>query len=170
MSKERTFIMVKPDGVQRGVVGQVISRFQRKGFKLVGLKFVEATQEQMESHYKEHKGKDFFPRIVGNMLKGPVCQMVFEGDFIVATSRKIIGATDPVQAEIGTIRGDFCGAKGKNIIHGSDSVESANREINLWFKPGEIHDFVDHHETWIYENVSKADVTSQPQELSKCPN
>ena len=96
--------------------------------------------------------------------------MVFEGDFIVATSRKIIGATDPVQAEIGTIRGDFCGAKGKNIIHGSDSVESANREINLWFKPGEIHDFVDHHETWIYENVSKADVTSQPQELSKCPH
>lgn len=132
---------------------------------MVGLKFVVATQEQMESHYEEHRGKDFFARIVGNMLKGPVCQMIFEGDFIVSTSRKIIGATDPAQAEIGTIRGDLCGAKGKNIIHGSDSVESAVREINLWFKPEEIHDFVDHHASWIYE----ADVTEKPQKILKCP-
>ena len=120
---------------------------------MVALKLVEATKEKMESHYEEHRGKDFFPRIVGNMLVGPVCQMVWEGDFVVLTSRKIIGATDPAQAEIGTIRGDLCGSKGKNVIHGSDSVESANREIALWFNKEEILDVVDHHESWIYENV-----------------
>eukprot|EP01098_Paradermamoeba_levis_P001464 TRINITY_DN11745_c0_g1_i1.p1 TRINITY_DN11745_c0_g1~~TRINITY_DN11745_c0_g1_i1.p1 ORF type:complete len:152 (+),score=59.65 TRINITY_DN11745_c0_g1_i1:89-544(+) len=139
MAEERSFIAVKPDGTQRRLVGEIISRFEKKGYTLVGLKLVHASQELAESHYAEHKGKGFFPKLVDFITSGPVIAMVWQGKGVVLTGRKLIGATDPLKSEPGTIRGDFGVEVGRNIIHGSDSVESANREIALWFKPEEVY-------------------------------
>ena len=120
-------------GVQRGLVGDIISRFERKGFKLIGLKMMQCTKEIAEEHYKDLKEKPFFPALVEYILSGPVVCMVWEGDGVVKSARKLIGATNPLEAEPGTIRGDFAIQVGRNVVHGSDSPENGERETAIWF-------------------------------------
>ena len=129
---ERTFIMIKPDGVQRGLVGEIIGRFEAKGFTLVGLKSLSVSRELAEEHYDVHKERPFFGGLVDFICSSPVVAMVWEGDGVVASARKLIGATNPLSAEPGTIRGDFGVSVGLNLIHGSDAIETAQKEINLW--------------------------------------
>ena len=148
---ERTYIMIKPDGVARGLVGQIIERFEWRGYKLTALKLFTPTKALLEEHYGEHKGKPFFEPLVNYMLMGPVVCMIWEGTDIVKTGRKMLGATKPLNSEPGTIRGDFSIDTGRNIVHGSDSVESAEREIKLWFKPEEIQKYKRDVDKWIYE-------------------
>jgi len=136
--KERTYIMIKPDGVQRGLIGKIIDRFETKGFKLVAMKLCQPGKAMFEKHYADLSKKKFFPGLVEYAASGPVCCMVWEGDNAVKTGRKMLGATRPFDSEPGTIRGDFCIDVGRNIIHGSDSVEAANHEIGLWFTPQEL--------------------------------
>ncbi|HEC89344.1 MAG TPA: nucleoside-diphosphate kinase, partial [Thermoplasmatales archaeon] len=138
MVKRRTFVMIKPDGVQRGLVGEVISRFERKGIKIVGMKFMSVSGELAEKHYGVHRGKPFFEPTVKYITSSPVVAMVLEGENVIETVRRMMGKTDPMEAEIGSIRGDYGQFIGRNIIHGSDSVETAEFEINLWFKPEEL--------------------------------
>ena len=151
MAKERTYIMIKPDGVQRGLIGQIITRFETKGFKLVAMKLAQPGREQFEKHYSDLSSKPFFGGLVDYASSGPVCCMVWEGDNAVLTGRKMLGATKPFDSEPGTIRGDFCIDVGRNVIHGSDSVESANKEIALWFEDKELVDWTSHSEKWVYE-------------------
>ncbi|CDW86855.1 nucleoside diphosphate kinase [Stylonychia lemnae] len=132
-ARERTFIMVKPDGVQRGLVGEILSRFEKKGFKLVGLKMDQPGKEKFEQHYADLSSKPFFAGLVNYAASGPVVAMVWEGHNVVKTGRKMLGATRPDDSEPGTIRGDLAIDVGRNVIHGSDSVDSANKEIALWF-------------------------------------
>lgn len=148
---ERTYIMIKPDGVQRGFVGEIITRFEKKGFKLLALKLFSPTKQLLEEHYKDLKEKPFFPKLLEYMLMGPVVCMVWQGREVVKTGRKMLGATNPLNSEPGTIRGDYCIESGRNIIHGSDSVESAEREIKLWFKPEELQTYNKDNEKWLYE-------------------
>ena len=143
--------MIKPDGVQRGLVGEIISRFEKRGYKLVAMKFMQASKEHLEKHYADLVGRPFFNGLVQYMSSGPVVPMVWEGDDIVDTGRAIIGATNPLQSAPGTIRADYCIKVGRNVIHGSDSVPSAEKEIALWFKPEEIADYQNCTESWIYE-------------------
>jgi nucleoside-diphosphate kinase len=131
---ERTFLMIKPDGVQRGLVGEIIQRLETKGFTLVGLKMMNVSRELAEKHYAVHKERPFFGSLVDFITSSPVVAMVWEGDGVVASARKIIGATNPLNAEPGTIRGDFGISVGRNLIHGSDALETAQTEVNLWFK------------------------------------
>ena len=137
-TRERTFIMIKPDGVQRGLIGPIIGRFEQKGFKLVAMKLCAPGKAHFEKHYADLSSKGFFAGLVSYASSGPVCAMVWEGDNAVATGRKMLGATKPFDSAPGTIRGDYCIDVGRNIIHGSDSVDSANHEIGLWFKPEEL--------------------------------
>nr|WP_263013001.1 nucleoside-diphosphate kinase [Ancylothrix sp. D3o] len=148
---ERTFLAIKPDGVQRGLVGQIISRFESKGFTLVGLKLMNVSREKAEQHYGEHKEKPFFAGLVDFITSGPVVAMVWEGKGVVASARKIIGATNPLNSEPGTIRGDYGIDIGRNIIHGSDAVETAQREIALWFNDSELAGWEPTLTKWIYE-------------------
>ena len=134
----RTFAMVKPDGVQKGLVGEIISRFEKKGLKMVALKIMKITPELAEKHYGEHKGKPFFADLVNFITSGPVAAMVLEGENVIPTVRTMMGATNPQDAAPGTVRGDFALTIDENIIHGSDSPESAIREIGLFFKEEEI--------------------------------
>jgi len=136
MATERTFIMVKPDGVQRGLVGEIVSKFERKGFKLVAAKFMEVSRPLAEEHYAEHKERPFFGSLVEFITSSPVFAMVWEGENCIATARQMMGKTNPSEALSGTIRGDFGLSIGMNIVHGSDSPESAKREIALWFPEG----------------------------------
>jgi len=149
--KERTYIMIKPDGVQRGLVGQIIKRFEQKGFKLAAMKLCMPGKEMFEKHYADLSSKPFFPSLVEYAASGPVCCMVWEGDNAVKTGRKMLGATKPFDSEPATKRGDFCIDVGRNVCHGSDSVESANREIALWFKPEELISWSGHSDAWVYE-------------------
>ena len=136
--------MIKPDGVQRGLIGPIVTRFEQKGFKLVAMKLCTPGKALLEQHYADLSGKGFFKGLIEYMNSGPVCAMVWEGDNAVATGRKMLGATKPFDSAPGTIRGDFCIDVGRNIIHGSDSVESANKEIALWFKSEELNNWVSH--------------------------
>jgi nucleoside-diphosphate kinase len=136
-SAERTYVMVKPDGVQRGLVGEILSRFERKGFTLKGLKLFQCPEDLAKEHYGDLSAKPFFPDLVGYICSGPVVCMIWEGKGVVASARKLIGATNPLESEPGTIRGDFAVEVGRNVIHGSDSVENGEREIGLWFGSGE---------------------------------
>ncbi|MGD6845139.1 nucleoside-diphosphate kinase [Bacillus infantis] len=135
---EKTFLMVKPDGVQRNLVGEIVSRFEKKGFQLAGGKLMVITKELAEQHYGEHKERPFFGELVDFITSGPVFAMVWEGENVIATARQMMGSTNPKDAAPGTIRGDFAVTVGKNIIHGSDSPESAEREIGLFFNESEI--------------------------------
>ncbi|NMF62127.1 nucleoside-diphosphate kinase [Brasilonema octagenarum] len=135
---ERTFLAIKPDGVQRGLVGEIIRRFEEKGFTLVGLKLLKVSQELAQEHYDVHRERPFFAGLVDFITSGPVVGMVWEGEGVVASARKIIGATNPLSAEPGTIRGDLGINIGRNLIHGSDAVETAQREVSLWFKEEEL--------------------------------
>lgn len=148
---ERTFIAIKPDGVQRRLVGEVISRFEEKGFTLVGLKLMNVSRELAENHYDVHKGKPFFDGLMKFITSGPVVAMVWEGDGVVAAARKIIGATNPLTAEPGTIRGDYAVSVGRNLIHGSDAIETANREISLWFKEEDLIGWEPSIMSWLVE-------------------
>ena len=148
---ERTFLMIKPDGVQRGLVGKIIQRFEERGFKLVAMKFFSPPKELLEKHYDDLELKPFFPGLIKYMLMGPVVPMVWEGTNAVATGRKMLGATKPFDSNPGTIRGDFAIDVGRNIIHGSDSVETAKREIGLWFSEAEVNEWKPAQFDWVYE-------------------
>ena len=150
-ARERTFIMIKPDGVQRGLIGAIMQRFEAKGFKLVAMKLCAPGKAHFEEHYSDLSSKGFFAGLVEYASSGPVCAMVWEGDNAVLTGRKMLGATKPFDSAPGTIRGDFCIDVGRNIIHGSDAVESANKEIALWFKDEELCSWADHSAKWVYE-------------------
>eukprot|EP00597_Dinobryon_sp_UTEXLB2267_P001285 CAMPEP_0170058938 /NCGR_PEP_ID=MMETSP0019_2-20121128/1377_1 /TAXON_ID=98059 /ORGANISM="Dinobryon sp., Strain UTEXLB2267" /LENGTH=142 /DNA_ID=CAMNT_0010264011 /DNA_START=153 /DNA_END=581 /DNA_ORIENTATION=+ len=142
--------MIKPDGVQRGVVGNIISRFESKGYLLKALKLTTPDQQTLEEHYKDLREKSFFPKLMKYMSSGPVVAMVWEGKNAVKTGRVMLGATNPLESAPGTIRGDYAIDVGRNICHGSDSVESAEREISLWFKEG-LNEYSSHSKDWIYE-------------------
>lgn len=148
---EKSFIMVKPDGVQRGLVGTIIKRFEKKGYKMSAIRMLNATEEMLKDHYKDLSEKPFFNSLIKQMQKGPVVAMVWEGVEIVKQGRKLIGETNPLESPVGTIRGEFCLETGRNLIHGSDSVASANREINIWFKPEDLVQWNHHSKEWIYE-------------------
>ncbi len=149
---ERTFVMVKPDGVQRGLAGEIISRFERRGLKLVALKMLQIDRDLAERHYREHRDKPFFENLVKYITSGPVVAMVLEGPNVIATVRDMLGATQPAKALAGTIRGTYAVDVGRNIVHGSDSPESAAREIGLFFAESELLTWDRALETWIYES------------------
>lgn len=142
--------MIKPDGVQRGLVGDIVGRFEKKGFKLVSAKLMQVPTALAEEHYGEHKERPFFGELVEFITSAPVFAMVWEGEEVIKTSRNMIGATNPQEATPGSIRGDFALTVGKNIVHGSDSPESAEREINLWFEDKEIVSYDKQDKDWIY--------------------
>ena len=149
---ERTFVMVKPDGVQRGLVGDVVARFEERGLKLVGAKFMQIGQELAEEHYGEHEDKPFFEDLTEFITSGPVMAMVWEGQDAVAQVRTMMGETDPAESAPGTIRGDLGLDLGRNVIHGSDTEEgSAEREIDLFFDDEELLDYERVDEQWLYE-------------------
>jgi nucleoside-diphosphate kinase len=138
MALERTYAMVKPDGVKRGLVGEVIRRLEQKGFRIVGLKLMQIPRETAERHYGEHQGKPFFEGLVSFITSGPVVAMVVEGENAISEWRKMMGATNPKDAALGTIRGDFASTIDENVAHGSDAPETAEREIGIFFKPEEL--------------------------------
>ncbi|KAG5180103.1 nucleoside diphosphate kinase B [Tribonema minus] len=146
---ERSFIAIKPDGVQRGLIAEVISRFEKKGYKLVAMKMIWATEEMAANHYDDLKGRPFFPALVKYFASGPIVAMVWEGPDVIKTGRKILGATNPQAADVGTLRGDFCLTTGRNIIHGSDGPESAAHEIGMWFTEKECSAYSRSIDSWI---------------------
>lgn len=143
--------MVKPDGVQRNLVGTIISRFEDKGFKLAGLKLMQLDEGIARQHYAEHVDKPFFPGLLEYITSGPVVAMVLEGKGVVEEVRKMMGKTNPKDAAPGTIRGDFGIEIGRNVIHGADSVESAKREISIYFKEEELLSYEKAADNWLYE-------------------
>jgi len=151
MGKERTFVMIKPDGVQRGLIGDIVSRFEKKGVKIVAMKLVAVSRDLAEKHYGVHRGKPFFEPTVKYITSSPVVAMVLEGNNVIEMVRGMMGKTDPQQAAMGTIRGDFGQFIGRNIVHGSDGPETAEFEINLWFKPRELAEYKRIDEDWLTE-------------------
>ena len=148
---ERTFIMIKPDGVQRHLTGEIIHRFERKGFTLVGLKMVQVSRDLAEKHYGVHKERPFFNSLIEFITSAPVVAMVWEGENVVSAARNIIGATNPTTADPGSIRGDFGVSIGRNLIHGSDAIETAQTEVALWFSDEELLDWKPVRQSWLYE-------------------
>lgn len=146
---EKTFLMVKPDGVQRGLIGEIVKRFEQKGFQLIGSKLMVISKELAEKHYEEHKGKSFFNELVQFITSGPVFAMVWQGDQVITLSRTLMGKTNTLDAQPGTIRGDYAVHTGMNLIHGSDSPESAEREINNFFAPSELISYNQEIQKWI---------------------
>ncbi|MBU4374491.1 MAG: nucleoside-diphosphate kinase [Euryarchaeota archaeon] len=148
---ERTYVMVKPDGVQRGLVGEVIRRIERRGLKIVAMRMNTISRDLAKKHYAEHAQKPFFNSLVSFITSGPSVSMVVEGKNAVSVMRAINGATNPMNAATGSIRGDFALDTGRNIVHASDSLESAKREISIHFKDSEIIEYSRVDEAWIYE-------------------
>ncbi len=148
---ERTFVMVKPDGVQRGLIGEIISRLERKGLKIVAMKMMHVSQDTAREHYAEHREKPFFSSLVEYITSGPVVAMVVEGREAISVVRKLVGKTNPAEADPGTIRGDLALDIGRNIVHASDSRQSAEREIGIFFSDDEIMDYRKFDEGWVYE-------------------
>ncbi len=153
---ERTLIIVKPEGVQRGLIGPVLVRFEQKGLKLVGLKLLRMPREMAERHYVVHAGKSFYPGLIDHITSGPVVVGVLEGPDAIAVARKLIGATNPAAAEPGAIRGDFGLDIGLNIVHGSDSAQSAQTEIGIFFQPSELVSYDRAIERWVTGAATKA--------------
>ncbi|MBM3942297.1 MAG: nucleoside-diphosphate kinase [SAR202 cluster bacterium] len=149
---ERTLVLVKPDGVQRGLAGEVISRLERRGLKLVGLKLMQVDEALARRHYAEHVNRPFFPGLVQFITAGPVVAMAWEGGNAIELVRQTMGATDPAKSAPGTIRGDLGVNIGRNLVHGSDKPESAQRELNLFFKPAELLDYQRSTDPWITES------------------
>jgi nucleoside-diphosphate kinase len=143
--------MIKPDGVQRGLIGEIIKRFEQKGFNVIAMKTMNVSRELAEKHYDVHRDKPFFSNLVEFITSAPVVAMVWEGEGIVAATRKIVGETNPLSAEPGTIRGDYGISIGRNLIHASDAVETAQREIALWFEEEELISWQGALQNWIYE-------------------
>ena len=148
---ERTFVMVKPDGVQRGLVGEVIGRLERRGLRLVAAKFMWVSQELAETHYAVHKGKPFYEGLISYITSAPVMAMVWEGPRAVEAVRQTMGSTRPVEAAPGTIRHDFALEVGRNLTHASDKVETGEKEVALWFKPEELVSWTRQVDRWIFE-------------------
>jgi nucleoside-diphosphate kinase len=146
---EKTFLMVKPDGVQRALIGEIVSRFEKKGFQLVGAKLMNISEDLAKEHYGEHKERPFFGELVDFITSGPVFAMVWEGKDVILTARNMMGKTNPAEAAPGSIRGDFAVQVSNNIIHGSDSAESAEREIGLFFKEEELVSYDKAVSVWI---------------------
>ena len=149
MADERTLVLVKPDGVQRGLVGDVVSRLERRGLHLVGLKLLRIDRALAERHYAEHREKPFFGDLVSFITSSPVVAMVWEGPGAVAMVRSMMGATDPANASPGTIRGDHAVSIGANVVHGSDSVQRAGEEVALFFSPDELVDWTSAQQEWL---------------------
>jgi nucleoside-diphosphate kinase len=147
---EKTFLMVKPDGVQRNLIGEIVARFESKGFQLVGAKLMSIPSGLAKQHYGEHKERPFFGELVDFITSSPVFAMVWQGENVIATARQMMGATNPKDAATGTIRGDFGLTVGKNVIHGSDSLASAEREIGLFFKDSGVVEYNKLVNEWIY--------------------
>ena len=148
---ERSFVMVKPDGVQRGLVGEVIARLERRGLRLVGAKFMQVSQALAEEHYSVHKGKPFYAGLIEYITSAPVMAMVWEGPNAINAIRQTMGATRPWEAAPGTIRHDFALEVGRNITHASDSVENGQLESALWFKPEELVSWSREIDRWVFE-------------------
>ncbi|MCD6208035.1 MAG: nucleoside-diphosphate kinase [Methanosarcinales archaeon] len=148
---ERTFLMIKPDGVQRGLIGEIISRIERKGLRIVAIRMHRITEDVARRHYAEHVKKPFFSSLVDFITSSPVVLMIAEGENAVAVMRTISGATNPLEALVGTIRGDYGLDVGRNLIHSADSLESAEREIAIHFTDSDIVEYTKAEETWVYE-------------------
>lgn len=148
---EKTFAMIKPDAVQRGLTGEILKRYEQKGLRIAGMKIMNVTEELAKQHYAEHVNKPFFPGLLEYITSGPVVALVLEGKNAVAEVRKMNGATNPLEAACGTIRGDFAQEVGRNVVHGSDSVESAANEIAIYFALEEVLDYSYLPNTWLYE-------------------
>jgi len=148
---ERTLVLVKPDGVQRGLIGEVIARFERRGLRLVGAKFIQVGQSLAETHYAEHVGKPFYAGLISYITSAPVMAMVWEGPNAVAAVRQTVGSTKPVEAAPGTIRHDYALEVGRNLIHASDKPETGVREVGLWFKAEELVDWNRAVDAWVFE-------------------
>ena len=148
---ERTLIIFKPDAVQRGLCGEILSRFERKGLQIAGMKFMRIPAQTAETHYGPHKGKPFYEGLVKFMTSSPVVVLALQGKNAIAICRKMMGATFGSNADAGTIRGDFGVSNSFNLIHGSDSPESAQREIGLFFGAGELVDWKPTMQTWVYD-------------------
>ena len=148
---ERTLIILKPDAVQRGLAGEILTRFEKKGIQIVGLKFMRIPHSLAETHYEPHKGKPFYPGLVKFMTSSPVVVLALAGKDVINISRKMMGATFGSKAEPGTIRGDYGVSNSFNLIHGSDSAESAARELGLFFKPDELVEWTPTIQGWVYD-------------------
>lgn len=148
---ERTLILVKPDGVQRGLIGEIVSRFERRGLKLVGMKFIQMSRDLAERHYAVHKGRPFYEDLVNYITSGPVVAMAWESKEAIRAARNTIGATNPVDATAGTIRGDLGMEIGRNLVHGSDSPENGEQEVSLFFADQELVSWDRVTEAWIRE-------------------
>ena len=151
MAKERTLVIVKPDGVQRGLLGPILSRLEARGLKIVGLKLVQVSQDLAARHYAEHEGKPFYPGLLQYITSGPVIVACVEGTSAVQMVRNAVGATNPLNAAPGTIRGDFALDIGRNLIHASDAPATADRELALWFSDGELLAYARDTDPWIFE-------------------
>ena len=158
-NEERTFIAIKPDAVKRGLIGKIIAKIEDKGYKIVAMKMLQVTDELAAKHYEEHIGKSFYQALINFITSGPIIAMVLQGENAIEGVRKFMGKTNPDEAEVGSIRGDFAQVKRFNAMHGSDSKESAEREINLYFKPEEICDnwktMLEHVMEYEQEQLSK---------------
>ncbi len=150
---EKTLVIIKPDGVQRGLSGTIVDRLEKRGLQLAAMKLMQITPDLARRHYAVHQGKPFFEGLIQYITSGPVVVMVVEGARAIEVVRRVMGATDPVRAEPGTIRGDFALDMGRNLIHGSDSPESAATEISLFFTPAEILSYPRVLDRWVYEQV-----------------
>ena len=148
---ERSLVLVKPDGVQRGLIGEIIARFERRGLRLVGAKFMQVSTELAEGHYGEHKGKPFYDGLISYITSAPVMAMVWEGSNAVAAIRQTVGSTKPVESPPGSIRHDFALEVGRNLVHASDKPETGEREVALWFKKEELVDWKRDVDGWIFE-------------------
>jgi len=148
---ERTLVLVKPDGVQRGLVGEIITRLERRGLRIVGTKFLSVSQELAETHYAIHKGKPFYQGLIAYITSSPVMAMVWEGPNAIGAVRQTMGATRPTEAAPGSVRHDFGLEVGRNLTHASDSFETAQAEVNLWFRPEELIIWSRDIDRWIFE-------------------
>lgn len=148
---QQSYVMVKPDGVQRNLVGEVISRIEKRGLKILALKMYTIPEETARAHYAEHEGKPFFQSLLDFITSGPSVSIVVQGKSAVSVIRTMVGATNPSEAAAGTIRGDFGLDTGRNIVHASDSTESAKCEINIHFSESEISQYLRIDEQWLYE-------------------
>ena len=147
---EKTLVLIKPDGVQRKLIGKIINRFENRGLQLIGMKMVQVSKELAESHYKEHLGKSFYAGLVQYITAAPVIAMIWAGEHAIEAVRQTVGKTNPLDAEVGTIRHDYALLTSRNLIHASDSPTTAEREITLWFKPEEICEWDDQQHPWIF--------------------
>lgn len=148
---ERSLVLVKPDGVQRGLIGEAIARFERRGLRLVAAKFIWVSKELAEAHYAEHKGKGFYDGLISYITSAPVMAMVWEGPNAIVAIRQTVGSTKPWEAAPGTIRHDFALEVGRNLIHASDKVETGEREVALWFKKEELVEWSRAVDAWVFE-------------------